>query len=116
MILIVIAMVMAAGTFAMTLAAARGSLAPNGLVGIRTPATQRSDAAWRAGHRAALPIVGWGGLVAVVAGAVALTALPDSAEPDAAGMVLLAFDVAMLLVAAVVAQRAAKSTHSRSDV
>ncbi len=32
-----------------------GTLVLNGLLGLRTPATKRSQAAWDAGHRAALP-------------------------------------------------------------
>lgn len=41
--------------WAVTAAAANGRLARNGSVGIRTRATRSSDAAWRAGHQAALP-------------------------------------------------------------
>lgn len=36
---------------------ASGEMGRNGAVGIRTRATKRSDAAWRAGHAAALPVV-----------------------------------------------------------
>lgn len=51
----------------------------NGLVGIRTPATQRSDAAWIAGHRAALKVVLPGaGLVTALA-VVASVMGPDGA-------------------------------------
>ena len=47
--------------------AQRERLPRNPLVGIRIPATLRSDQAWRAGHRAAAPemmIIGVGSLVA----------------------------------------------------
>ena len=40
----------------MTHSGASGKLARNGIVGIRIPSTMASDAAWRAGHRAAIPI------------------------------------------------------------
>ncbi|GAA1362291.1 hypothetical protein GCM10009596_21590 [Arthrobacter rhombi] len=36
--------------------AAHGRLAPNSLLGLRTPRLKSSDARWRAGHAAALPI------------------------------------------------------------
>jgi hypothetical protein len=35
-------------------AAGAGHIGPNGSVGIRVPALQRSDAAWRSGHAAAV--------------------------------------------------------------
>ena len=49
--------------------AASGRIARNGLVGIRIPPTMASDAAWTAGHKAAL-MPSWIGfaLVAVTAG------------------------------------------------
>lgn len=56
-----------------TRAAADGRLFHNGGVGIRTKKTTRSAAAWQAGHRAALPVVGrlwW-----VAAGTVIVAAL-----------------------------------------
>jgi SdpI/YfhL protein family len=37
--------------------AASGKLGPNDYVGLRLPSTLASVAAWRAGHRAALPIM-----------------------------------------------------------
>lgn len=49
---------------AVTRAGARGGLGPNSAIGIRLPSTMRSEAAWVAGHRAALEIsrlVGWFG-------------------------------------------------------
>lgn len=57
---------------AMTHSAASGTLSRNGSAGIRTRKTQASDAAWLAGHRAALPIVKWIGVVAVVSTLAAL--------------------------------------------
>ena len=43
--------------FAVTRMGAEGDMGRNSAVGIRLRATQRSDAAWRAGHAAALPVV-----------------------------------------------------------
>lgn len=40
-----------------TTAAAAGRIRVNALVGIRTASTMASERAWRAGHRAALPLV-----------------------------------------------------------
>lgn len=57
---------------AVTQSAASGSLTRNGGAGIRTRKTQVSDAAWLAGHRAALPIVKWTGVVAVISVIIAL--------------------------------------------
>jgi hypothetical protein len=42
-----------------TRAAARGELARNGMMGIRTRATRSSDAAWEAGHQAASRPMYW---------------------------------------------------------
>jgi len=57
----------------------RGTLRRNGLVGIRTPDTMASDAAWLAGHQAAAPRTKAGGtiwcLVCVLAAACSLLQL-----------------------------------------
>lgn len=50
---------LAALCIGVTHAAADGRLAHNGGVGIRTRRTTRSPEAWRAGHAAALPVLGW---------------------------------------------------------
>lgn len=57
---------------ATTRAAASGSLGRNGGAGIRTKKTLASDAAWVAGHQAALPIIQWTGAVAALSVVVAL--------------------------------------------
>lgn len=49
---------------AITQAAASGSIGRHGGAGIRTKKTLASDAAWVAGHQAALPIIQWTGVVA----------------------------------------------------
>ncbi|MFF3063337.1 SdpI family protein [Oerskovia sp. NPDC057915] len=51
----------------------------NGLIGIRTPATQRSDAAWIAGHRAALTVVLPGAALVTVLAVVGSLLGPDGA-------------------------------------
>ncbi len=56
--LIAAAVVLVAGAVLarqVTRAAARGSLRPNHVAGMRTSATMSSPEAWQAGHRAALP-------------------------------------------------------------
>ena len=48
-----------------TVAAAVGRLGPNPFAGLRFGHVRDSPAAWRAGHRAAVPLVVVGGLVAI---------------------------------------------------
>ncbi len=112
MSVIVIAMLVALGVAGMTFAAARGALALNPIVGIRTNATKRSDAAWKAGHSAALPFVFWGGLIVVLLGVLMLLGYARAGlEPPFAGLVLLASELVVAIVAAVFAHRAAAATH-----
>jgi hypothetical protein len=90
--------------------AADGRLGRNGVAGIRTPATMRSDAAWRAGHAAAR------GLSDVAAAVFALTGLAALVARDArwfAGAVLVGMTcgAAVLLVGA----RRAGSAADRAD-
>ena len=54
---IVMSVVVLGILFVVTRMGASGEMGRNGAVGIRTKATKRSDAAWRAGHAAALPVV-----------------------------------------------------------
>lgn len=99
----------------------RGRLARNHLVGIRTSATLHSDAAWRAGHRAAgrRMIVGGlgivvGALLAAAGGGLALFgASEDLANSVIAACILgsSAWAVAWLLFAARTANRAARATE-----
>ena len=49
--------IVAVASLAVTGMAADGGLARNGAAGIRTRHTRASDAAWQAGHVAALPLV-----------------------------------------------------------
>ncbi|MGU3433210.1 SdpI family protein [Actinomycetes bacterium M1A6_2h] len=82
----------------------------NGWIGIRTPATLRSQVAWNAGHRNALPHFRIGSAV-LIAGAVALVllALVDAAEWIGITVILtvIVFTVANMIYAAIVASAAA---------
>lgn len=86
---------------------ASGTIQRGGLAGIRTNATRASDAAWQAGHRAALPIArvgnGAGVVTALLTLLAAKTVLPYLLLLGVA--VLLA--LGSVLTAAVVAHRAA---------
>lgn len=79
--------------------AADGRLGPNGLAGIRTSATLRSGAAWRAGHRAARGLSDVSGAVFAVTG---LGAMGLRDAPWFAGWLLVGtlLATAVLLVAA----------------
>jgi len=53
-----------------------GKLRRNRLVGLRTPQTLRSDAAWYAAHEATAGLVGAAGVVQILAGAAMLVLRP----------------------------------------
>lgn len=82
-VLIGVDVLVLAALFATTAAGAGGRLKRNALAGIRTPATMRDDAAWRAGHAAALPTVRvlcvLVALGAIVAGSLLAGGLPGAA-------------------------------------
>lgn len=97
--------------------AAKGKLARNSFVGIRTPSTTKSDQAWIAGHRAALRTV-----PLFVFAAVALTAALFAAALWASikvvillGFVSFATVLALLIVAAIVAGKAAKAADEHGE-
>lgn len=69
-------LVVAAVLLVTTLRAADGRMGVNGLAGIRTGATTASTAAWRAAHRAALPLVRWTSWGFVAAALVGLAMWP----------------------------------------
>ncbi|WP_088286229.1 SdpI family protein [Kineosporia sp. A_224] len=101
--------VLAAALLATARAIAADRLPHNGVVGIRIPATYRSQAAWRAGHRAALPWLR--AASAVAAAALVAAVLVASAGSPGAGLVVAltgyGLVVAVLLAATLVAARAA---------
>ena len=92
--------------------AADGRLRRNGVAGIRTPATLRSDAAWRAGHEAARGLSDASGAVFAVTGMAALVLRP---APVWAGAVLVGATAAtvLLLLAARRAGAAAAAAQGR---
>jgi uncharacterized membrane protein len=75
--------------------AADGRLRRNQVAGIRTAATLRSDAAWRAGHAAAVPLSDLGGVALGLSGLVALWA---RRAPVFAGVLLSGTLVAIVLL------------------
>ena len=78
-------------------ACAAGRIPVNQLAGIRIPSVMSSAAAWRTGHRAALPATWIGAIAAFVLAAISFSpALPESAQ---SGFVIAA---AIVLVGAVV--------------
>jgi hypothetical protein len=99
--LIVIALVMQLTVRAFV----RGELPPNGMLGIRTQTTKRSEAAWRAGHAAAVPglrviaLVAVAGAILPVVLALALGARSDSASKATDVALVLAYAVVILLLA-----------------
>jgi uncharacterized membrane protein len=86
--------------------AASGRLVRNHFFGIRIPSTLASDAAWRAGHRAAIPIV-WLTVPAVFGGVVAL-ARTDRASLELAFWSTTAMLLLIVFIAVVVAHKAAR--------
>lgn len=102
----------------MVRAIAAGTLPVNGLLGLRTPATRRTPAAWDAGHRAAEPGLR---LVVVVTVAAAVLPLPftvglgyhsdraATATEITLGLGYVAV-IGLLLVVAGIADRAARLT------
>ena len=97
--------------------AAKGKLARNSFVGIRTPSTTKSDQAWIAGHRAALRTV-----PLFVLAAVALTAALFAAALCASikvvillGFVSFGVVLALLILAAIVASKAAKAADQHGE-
>lgn len=89
--------------------AAAGRLSANGLVGIRTRATQSSESAWRAAHRAALRVAVPFGVIVSVGCAAALMGIVPGSGIEAFGLVALGFYALGLVASAVVAQRAARA-------
>lgn len=98
-------------------ASAKGSLPRNGAVGIRTKATKSSDAAWDAGHRAAVPmmrVTTWFGVLLTVVTIVAVIILRPGEEPGwevVAPVVGFAGMFLGLVAAGVIADRAAKAVQ-----
>ena len=110
--LVVIAVV----CWAVTRMIAAGSLPRNGFIGIRTHATQRSDAAWSAGHEAArrsilaVAVLGASSAVATVVVGIALRRTPSGDDVVLVlGMGVYALVLGVLVRAARKANRAASA-------
>lgn len=89
--------------------AARGTLPMNPIAGIRIPSTMRSPAAWRAGHRGALPWTVVTAVVVVAGALVMMLARPRSGAPTVVWPLCLAGVLIIgTIVASVVASRAAR--------
>jgi uncharacterized membrane protein len=93
-----------------SLLGAVGILRPNGLIGIRTAATRRSEAAWKAGHARAALIMVPTGLVLITYGiGLAREWTFFSSLGDAAPVVGLVIAIAATLVAGKLSTEAARS-------
>ncbi len=98
----------------------RGQLPRNGRLGIRTPSTLESDAAWHAAHRAAGPWIIAAAFGTVVPAAVALFRAPNDTF-TLITMVGLGLMVALVAVASLAANAAAEAAevesagHARQD-
>lgn len=94
-----------------TRSAARGELARNGSVGLRTRHTRASDEAWQVGHAAALPAVRYVVHVtlATYAASVVALVLAGAGAAVAVGLAGMGVQVALLLVGTRRADRAARS-------
>jgi hypothetical protein len=92
--------------------AGRGNVEANGSVGIRTPALRSSDAAWRAGHRAAVPILVALTIVSAAAGGVVFAATwgKGSDATNMAGLWVIGLVGAGIVLATVRANSVAAST------
>jgi hypothetical protein len=92
-----------------TVLCAAGRIPANGLVGIRTPATRCSEAAWTAGHRAAAQILV---PAAVIVGALSVAVILGwnvaGLPVETTGGAILGGYAAVLVISAVVAHRAAR--------
>lgn len=113
--LVVAVALLAAAIGAVAGASSRGTLARNDAVGIRTKATKSSDAAWDAGHRAAVPAMratAWFGAATVLIGVVVAFIVRPGETPGAEITVpVVGFlgEIVGTVAAARVADRAART-------
>ncbi|MCC9175609.1 SdpI family protein [Arthrobacter sp. zg-Y179] len=95
---------------AVTRQAAEGLIGANAAAGIRTRYTKMSDAAWAAGHRAALPVVKkmWPVAVFGLLAALAVQLLAGGATGNGVASLALVIQTVVLIRAAAAANRAAR--------
>lgn len=92
-----------------------GKLPPNGAVGIRTPFTRQNDENWYATHRAAAPILIFGGVAALMAGVAFLPFTLAGKVPNGlAGAVCIA--IAIVLVTAALASWVVGTRSARAQL
>ncbi len=100
------------GLIAVLALCARGVIPRGWAVGIRLPALQQSDAAWRAGHAAALVPYA---VFAVVGALVALSPLAFPSIADGAPMLTMVAILVGLIVGSVRGVRAANNAAAKDD-
>ena len=89
-----------------------GRIPRNSLAGLRLPSLFASDRAWMVGHHAAVPPTAAAAVIVAVIGGITLV-IPTF-EPAAIPIMLLVF-LAGLIVASVLANRAARSTEHNAQ-
>ena len=97
----------------------QGTLVNNGVIGIRTPQTRASEAAWQAGHRAAVPLLLWTVRTAVAAAVLLLAAtivLPHLAPTTASGVVTVGAQVLFGLVVLLLLAAAWRANDAAREV
>jgi len=91
--------------------AARGTLGPNGAAGIRIKSVMKSDATWRAGHRAARLWLDGAGICFVGGGLV--NAFATKAVADPAVLIGMVAGLVFVVAGSVFASRAARRCDER---
>jgi len=95
-------------------ACATGRIRSNPFVGIRIASVMASEAAWREGHRAALPTVWVGAPIAVILAAIALLASLSVEAQRTLVLVAAGVLIVSVIVGGVFANRAALAVSSES--
>ena len=105
-------MLIASGMMASVVAelTARGILGPNGGAGIRIASTMQSKSAWKIGHRAARPWLHAGSAALVSSGALTIAVVTPIV--DAVLPIGMALALCLLIVSAVVADRAVRRSEA----
>ncbi|XBH22419.1 SdpI family protein [Jonesiaceae bacterium BS-20] len=91
-----------------TLLAANGKIAPNGLLGIRTPATQRGESQWRKAHLVASWLLIPSCTVASIVGIVFI----GKNTSDTVGQIALLAFLVLAGISAILADRAARAVQT----